>query len=321
MKIDKLMKYETWNMKKKLKSLTPILQYPTLFIVGPTASGKSGLAMELALKLNGEIVCADSQTLRKDLNIGTAKPSDNDRIKVRHHMLDVISPYGRFSVNEFKRLAKQAIIDIRSRGKLPIIVGGSGLYIDALFFNFELEEQIEITEYKQRLEKLSVSELKQIIKDNKYSMPSNTENSRHLIGTILRKGAVYENIEPIAGARIYGILPDDKVLKQRISDRVESMFDSGLVAEVSSVIDKYGQPPENLDAIGYPIVAKYLVGKMTIDEVKERLKNAHWQYARRQKSWFKRNSNIKWFPSDKVALNTIIEELETTLNKSVTIET
>jgi tRNA dimethylallyltransferase len=291
-----------------------------LFIVGPTASGKSRLAMDLALKFNGEIVCADSQTLRKDLNIGTAKPSEQDRKEVAHHLLDIIQPYERFSVNEFKQLALQVISGIQSRGKLPIIVGGSGLYIDALFFNFELEELLENTTYKQELEELSIGELQQIVTDSNFPMPNNKNNPRHLIGVILRKGKVRQNKEPFKGAQIYGILPDDEILKKRINDRVEEMFNNGFVNEVERVIGKYGQPPKALDAIGYPIGSEYLEGDLTLEEAKEKFKTAHWQYARRQKSWFKRNPYIIWSNTGIEAMNTIVKDVEASMNKSVTIE-
>lgn len=282
-----------------------------LFVVGPTASGKSALAMELARKFNGEIICADSQTLRRSLDIGTAKPSQQDQLLIKHHLLDIIEPYERFSVSQFKELAETAISDIRIRGKLPIVVGGTGLYINALFFDYHfcVDRSIYDVEMKQKLESMSVEELQEIIEREGYPMPENLYNPRHLIGVILREGQVHSNDKSIPGALIYGLMPKDEVLKQRIAERVDVMFNRGLVEEVKAVIEKYGNPPQKLDAICYPIIKKYLDGEINLDQTKEMFKKADWQYARKQKSWFKRNKNIQWFQDDKSAFEYIKDEI------------
>jgi tRNA dimethylallyltransferase len=281
-----------------------------IFVVGPTASGKSGLAMELAEKLNGEIICADSQTLRKSLDIGTAKPSKLDQQKIKHHLLDVIEPYERYSVAQFKKLAKEAISDIQGRGKLPIIVGGTGLYINALYFDFDVNEDSSNSKYKTELEQKSVKELQEIIRESEFVMPENMNNPRHLIGVILREGQVRKDIVPVQNALIYGLMPEDEVLKNRISERVMQMFDNGLIEEVRGLILQYGEPPEKLDAIGYPITARLINGEINEMEARNLFVQAHWQYARRQKSWFKRNKNIKWFQEVKQASEHICSEIE-----------
>jgi tRNA dimethylallyltransferase len=281
-----------------------------IFVVGPTASGKSGLAMELAEKLNGEIICADSQTLRKSLDIGTAKPSKLDQQKIKHHLLDVIEPYERYSVAQFKKLAKEAISDIQGRGKLPIIVGGTGLYINALYFDFDVNEDSSNSKYKTELEQKSVKELQEIIRESEFVMPENMNNPRHLIGVILREGQVRKDIVPVPNALIYGLMPEDEVLKNRISERVIQMFDNGLIEEVRGLILQYGEPPEKLDAIGYPITARLINGEINEMEARNLFVQAHWQYARRQKSWFKRNKNIKWFQEVKQASEHICSEIE-----------
>jgi tRNA dimethylallyltransferase len=281
-----------------------------IFIVGPTASGKSGLAMTLAEKFNGEIICADSQTLRKYLDIGTAKPTVQDQEEIRHHLLDVIEPYERFSVASFKKLAEEAIVDIQKRGKIPVIVGGTGLYIDALYFDFEVSEDSSNSRYKKELELKSVKELQEITRDSGFPMPENENNPRHLIGVILRGGKVREDNKPVPNALIYGLMPEDEVLKNRISKRVDKMFDNGLVEEVRRLIADYGVPPAKLDAIGYPIVARMLNGEIDETMAKQLFVHAHWQYARRQKSWFKRNKHIQWFQEVKPAFEHICTEIE-----------
>lgn len=299
-------------MVNREKRQAPATKYrPTIiFIVGPTASGKSELAMELARRINGEIICADSQTVRKYLDIGTAKPSVDDQNQIRHHLLDVIEPYDSFNVNQFKVLAREAVEDIQSRQKTPIIVGGTGLYINSLYFDYELEESKINNDFKQKLDQLSIIELQEIIRNKNFIMPENKENPRHLIGTILRGGKTNQNDTPLSGSLIYGLQPDDETLRVRIDSRVESMFSAGFVSEVQKLVEDFGRPIRRMDAIGYPIVMRYIDGDVNIDEAKQLFKTAHWQYTRRQKSWFKLNPNITWLNNDSSAIGIIIREVK-----------
>ena len=267
-----------------------------VFIVGPTGSGKSKAALTLAQEFDGAIICADSQTVRKGLDIGTAKPTKQDQNLVPHYLLDQVEPYERYSVARFKREATKAIENITKQGKLPIVVGGTGLYIDALFFNYSLKTSKDENR-RQKYESLSVESLQEIVRANNWEMPKNTLNPRHLIGVIMRQGKKFSDREPVADAVIYGILPSDDVLRRRIDRRVEAMFEDGLIMEVQRIVNVYGKPPEKLDAIGYPIVYTYIQGDNTLEKTKAQLKQAHWQYARKQKMWFKRNKSIQWFSS------------------------
>ncbi len=299
-------------MKTEDELGTPIPnpQSPIIFLVGPTASGKSSLAMEMARQLDGEIVCADSQTVRKRLDIGTAKPSLDDQRRVPHHLLDIIGPYDLFSVNQFKLLAASAIVDIQRRQKIPIVVGGTGLYINALYFDYDLQEFEGSDEFKQNLEKLTVGELHEIIQTKGYSVPENKDNKRHLIGTILRAGKTNHNKTPIPGSLIYGLQPDDEELKKRIDNRVEDMFKSGFVQEVLKLLEDFGKPTRRMDAIGYPIVMRYIDGEIGLEEAKQLFKTAHWQYTRRQKSWFKLNPRITWLNNGSDDIDMILREVK-----------
>lgn len=264
---------------------------PIVFIVGTTASGKSDAAMKLAERLPIEIVCADSQTVRKELNIGTAKPSIEEQQAVPHHGLDLIEPYERFSVSAFKIYAESAIKDIISRGNIPVVVGGSGLYIDALYYDYPLQDE----QADDDLEEKSVAELQEIINGQGYPMPENNTNPRHLIGVIRRKGVVHDSTTPREGAIITGMRRSEEKLKQRIQTRVSTMVEHGLVSEVVQIISKHGPPPEKFDAIAYPLVTKYLDGEIDMEDLQQQFARADWQYARRQNAWFKRNKNIAWF--------------------------
>jgi tRNA dimethylallyltransferase len=275
---------------------------PVLYVVGPTASGKTALAIRLAKLLDGEIVCADSQTVRLEMNIGTAKPTLLEMEGIPHHCLDLVEPYEEFTLYQYQKLAKRAIEDIQARGKLPIVVGGTGLYVDALYFDFELPV-IEQGEKAEEYSNLSVDELQQKIKSKGLELPKNDKNPRHLINVLLRAGRAGTQNKPSKDSIIIGLKPERSVLIDRINNRVEAMFDGGFVEEVRGIVSKYGRPPRNFDGIGYRIVMRFLDGEIDTDEAKELFKIADRQYAKRQMSWFKRNNNIEWFETPEKAYN------------------
>jgi len=279
----------------------------TIFIVGPTASGKSDLAMDLARALGGEIIAADSQTIRRGLDIGTAKPSKKDQQEIRHHLIDIVGLRDAFSVADFKERALKALKDIKSRGKLPIIVGGTGLYIDSLFFNYDLQKTSD--QERSDLNKKSIPELQKIIKKLEYKLPINQQNPRHLIGVIMRKGKKPKNNTPIHGALIYGVISTDQQLKGRIKRRIDIMYKKGLVKEVTKLLEKDKKSVSKVDAICYSIVERYIDGKITLEQAKEEHMTAEWHYARKQKSWFRRNPYIKWINNKPEEIEQIIKEL------------
>ena len=152
---------------------------PLIVITGPTGSGKTGLAIELAEKWGGEIVCADSRTVYKGMDIGTAKPTIEERARVPHHLLDIIEPNERFTVHDFQQFARKAIVEIRTRGHIPFLVGGTGLYIDSVVLDYEFpEDDAELREY---LSVKSIGELHSMIKSQHIAIPQNDQNKRHLV--------------------------------------------------------------------------------------------------------------------------------------------
>lgn len=266
-----------------------------LYIVGPTASGKTALSIELAGTYGAEIICADSQTIRRRLDIGTAKPSPQEMRGIKHHMIDIVDPYEVYSLGEYQTLAQSTMLDVARRGHPAIVVGGTGLYIDSLFFDFDrsMLEYEDATPYQD----LKIDQLQSLILKRGYVLPENKLNKRHLINTLVRKGMVGNMHLPDPNSVIVGINPGRDVLIERINARVENMFNNGFVDEVRSIIADYGPPPSLFDAIGYRIVMRMLSGEITEDEAKELFKITDRQYAKRQMSWFKRNPNIQWFPS------------------------
>lgn len=235
---------------------------PLLVIVGETASGKSDLAMELARRFNGEIICADSRTIYKGMDIGTAKPSLEDRAEVPHHMLDIINPNERYSVVEFKTAAQKLIEEISLRGRLPILVGGTGLYIDAVIFNYQFSHT---------------------------DAPRSKDNSRHLDSSVTVKK---HDLRP--NTLVLGMQVERTVLEERIKRRIAAMFDAGFEDEVKKLIELYGTNNEAMSGIGYRTMAKYVRGELTLDEAKDEFVRGDKSLAKRQRTWFKRNKSIHW---------------------------
>lgn len=202
---------------------------PLVVIAGPTASGKSATAMEIAREFNGEIICSDSRTIYKGLDIGTAKPSASDQAEVPHWGLDIATPGDVFTAADFKSYALKAIADIRSRGRLPILVGGTGLYVDGVIFDYEFQKTSP--ELRAELERRSLEELVQYCADNNIALPENEKNRRHVINAIVRNNAEPKGLSsPIDNTLIVGIATDRDVLRQRIRDRAGQLFSDESVA-------------------------------------------------------------------------------------------
>lgn len=273
------------------------MEPPLVVIVGPTASGKSALAVDLAEQFGGEIICADSRTVYKGMDIGTAKPSQQDQARVPHWGLDLVDPNEPFSVADFQTYAFEKIADIRSRGKIPFLVGGSGLYVDAVIFEFKF---IEVdTALRSKLAEMSLEELHQYCIENNINLPENEKNRRHLISAIERNNRILERLpEPQRNSIIVGITTEKEILHKRIHERSEHLFDEGMVEEARALGTKFGWENEAMTGNIYKLVHEFLDGTITKDELKKRNEIADRQLAKRQLTWFKRNPFIKWLELD-----------------------
>jgi len=268
---------------------------PLLVIVGETASGKSELALQLAQQLNGEIICADSWTVRREVNIGTAKPTAEEQAAVPHHLLDVAGPDEDFTAAVFKRLALEAIEDIASRGKLPLLVGGTGLYIDGVVYDFGFLPAGD-REEREALNRLSVAELLAEIEARGLELGGvDTRNKRRLIRLLETNGARPERGKQRSNTVIIGLQTDRTILNDRIEWRVDAMLAAGLEQEVEHLVRRYGWDCEALKGVGYAQWQDYFLGSATLELTRQRIIKATRDLAKRQRTWFKRNEQIQWF--------------------------
>ncbi|HEY4963325.1 MAG TPA: tRNA (adenosine(37)-N6)-dimethylallyltransferase MiaA [Candidatus Saccharimonadales bacterium] len=269
---------------------------PLLVILGETASGKSKLAMELAEQLNGEIICADSWTVRRGVDIGTDKPNEADRKLVPHHLIDIVDPDEEFTAAVYKRLAIKAVEEIDGRGKLPIMVGGSGLYIDSVIFNYGFLEAGD-RRLREKLNEKSLYELLDIISVKRLPLENiDTRNKRRLIRLIESEGAK-PSIDPLRdNTLVVGVSRDSQELKELIVKRVDSMISAGLEAEVRSLVADYGWSCEALKGVGYKQWHGYIDGTKNLEETHQQIITATSNLAKKQRAWFKRNKSIHWYP-------------------------
>lgn len=293
------------------------MQLPRILVIlGPTATGKSDIAVQLALKLNGEVVSADSRQVYKGLDIGTGKVTTAEMQGVPHHCLDIADPKERFTTMDWKLSAEKAIDDILSRGKLPIVCGGTGFYIATLVDNLGFPDVKADTEEQKELELRSPEELFEMLKklDPARAKTIDLKNKRRLSRAIIiakKLGSVPEVVKPLEpkyDSVMIGITsPSNAALKKRIIDRLMARLQAGMVEEATKLHND-GLSYERMDELGleYRYLAQFLQHKITQQELLDTLVTKIWQYARRQKTWFKKDTRIH-FMEQPVNLDKIIE--------------
>jgi tRNA dimethylallyltransferase len=268
---------------------------PLIVIVGPTASGKTSLAISLAEKFGGEIICADSRTVYKGMDIGTAKPTAEEQLRVPHWGLDLVEPNERFTAVDFKLYTEQKIGEIRQRGHVPFLVGGTGLYIDALVFDYQFSTPADGV-LRQKLETMSIEALHEYCSKNNISLPENKANKRYVIRAIEQKSInTKRRTVPIDNTFIVGITTDRDELRTRIENRSEQLFEDGVVEEAIILGKNYGWNSEAMTGNIYPLIHSHLLNEKTLAEIKDRFTTLDWQLAKRQMTWLRRNPHIKWY--------------------------
>ncbi|MEK7142054.1 MAG: tRNA (adenosine(37)-N6)-dimethylallyltransferase MiaA [Patescibacteria group bacterium] len=273
-----------------------------IVILGPTASGKSALGVKIAKKINGEIISADSRQVYKGLNIGSGKITRKEMGDIPHHCIDIISPKKIFTVSDFKKCADKAIEEIFAKNKTPIIVGGTGLYIQAVVDNIILPAVKPNWKLRKELEKKTTEEMFKILKklDPERAKNIDAKNPRRLIRAIeiaktLGKIPNLEAELPSYKVLQIGLkLPND-ILKKNIKKRIKKMLKSGLVAETKK-LKKTGLSWKRIYEFGfeYKYPSLFLQNKINKDEMFVKMLTKNWQYAKRQMTWFKRDKRIKW---------------------------
>lgn len=293
----------TVNLPAMMKNTTAMNKKKVIAVVGATASGKTAYAIELAKKVNGEVVSADSRLVYKGFNIGCAKPSVEEQDGIKHHMMDIVEPEFNYSAGLYETDAKKCIYDILERGKVPVIAGGTGLYFRVLLENYNLPKIEPDYDLRKELNCLSVDELYAILRgldsEGAELIPATDKKKLVRAIEIVKLGKI-----PLKEARgqkeaefeveWLGRNFPRAELYERINRRVDLMFENGIIEETQNLLKKHGRIPNIIYTIGYQEVIAYLDGKLTLEQAKETLKQNTRRYAKRQLTWFRKNNEINW---------------------------
>lgn len=295
-----------------------------LCIVGPTAVGKTKMSIELAKQLNGEIISGDSMQIYRGMDIGTAKATMDERQGIPHHLIDEKNPDEPYSVAAFQQTVRAKMEEIKSRGKLPIIVGGTGLYIKSVLYDYEFAGESESKEIDEaKYGHLSNEELhaKLAAVDEAGAKDIHPNNRKRVIRALeiyetsgVKKSEMIEKQEHkmIYDACLIGLTDDRTVLYDRINKRVDVMYETGLVEEVKALFDQ-GIPAESqsIRAIGYKELYDYFKGLISLEESKELIKRNSRRYAKRQYTWFNNQMDVTWFKVDVQHFDKTVKEVLT----------
>ncbi len=290
-------------------------------VLGPTASGKTDLAVEIAKKVGGEVISADSMQIYKEMDIGTAKPTTEEMQGIKHHLIDIVYPNEEYSVAMFKAQAKALIADMQKRGVVPVICGGTGLYINSITYNLDFTQTKRNEELRGQLEKLSNEELHNRLRqiDENSAQRIHINDKKRLIRQleILNDGESgsgydFNNQNKEYDFVICGIATKRELLYEKINKRVDIMVQKGLFEEAIYIYKKYGDT-QAIKAIGYKEIIENEFSKnsfsLTKEEITEKIKQNTRRFAKRQITWFKRDNRIKWFDATIYNNNNIVSEL------------
>ncbi|WJQ08350.1 tRNA (adenosine(37)-N6)-dimethylallyltransferase MiaA [Geobacillus stearothermophilus] len=279
-------------------------------IVGPTAVGKTRLGIALAKKLGGEIISGDSMQIYKGMDIGTAKVKPDEMDGIPHHLLDIKEPCEPFSVVEFQRLCRALIADISARGRLPIIVGGTGLYIQAAIYDYQFSDAPSDEAYRQALRQLAAEQGVEALHRQLEAVDPESAARIHPrnVRRVIRALEVYHSTgkpfsewqrgqqkQLLYEAAIIGLTAERSVLYRRINERVDQMIAEGLVDEARALYDRGFRDCQAVQAIGYKELYDYFDGRVSLEEAVEQLKQNSRRYAKRQLTWFRNQMPVEWF--------------------------
>ncbi|KAA6452758.1 tRNA (adenosine(37)-N6)-dimethylallyltransferase MiaA [Bacillus swezeyi] len=283
---------------------------PVIVLIGPTAVGKTQLSIMLAASLNAEIISGDSMQIYKRMDIGTAKIKDEEMNGIPHHLLDIKEPTESFSVAEYQEIVRGKMAEIQSRGKLPMIVGGTGLYIQSVLYDYSFTEEAGDPGFRTEMEALSLKKGSDYIhgllkeRDPEAAKSIHPNNMRrviraleilHTTGKTMSDHMELQQKELLYNTALVGLTMDRDVLYDRINKRVDHMMDEGLLEEVKQLYDEKVRNCQSVQAIGYKELYAYLEGKASLPEAVETLKRNSRRYAKRQLTWFRNKMDVAWF--------------------------
>ena len=292
-------------------SLERSLKLPLLIVIlGPTASGKTALSLMLAEAFQGEIVSCDSVAVYREFEIGTAKPSQNERARVPHHLIDVVQPNELFTAGDYSRLARRALDGIRRRNHLPVVVGGTGLYLRALleglFAGPPRSEELR-TRLRERVDEKGASYLHRLLRRLDPAAaeaihPNDVSKMVRAVEICITSHSRVTDMwqqgrDPLQGFHILrvGLNPEREALYERINLRAQQMFEHGLVEETRELMRRWGAAARPLESLGYKQAAQYLGGELSLEQATALAQQAHRNYAKRQVTWFRREPQVHWF--------------------------
>ncbi|MDQ0270133.1 tRNA dimethylallyltransferase [Cytobacillus purgationiresistens] len=279
-------------------------------IIGPTAVGKTALSIELAKRFNGEIISGDSMQIYKTMDVGTAKITEDEMDGIPHYLIDIKEPDESFSAAEFQRIVREKINEISSRGKLPMIVGGTGLYIQSVLYDYQFSEAPSDEAFRKSLEEKAVSLGNEAVHEElmKIDPESGAKIHPNNIRRVIRALEIYhctgktmtdyqqrQTPEPLYDEVLIGLTMDRDLLYDRINTRVNHMMNDGLLPEVRRLYDAGLRDCQSIQAIGYKELYDYLDGQASLEDAVELLKQNSRRYAKRQLTWFRNKMNVSWF--------------------------
>ncbi|WP_459499981.1 tRNA (adenosine(37)-N6)-dimethylallyltransferase MiaA [Bacillus sp. C1] len=279
-------------------------------IIGPTAVGKTKLSIDLAKSLNGEIISGDSMQIYRTMDIGTAKVTPEEMEGIPHYMIDIKNPEDSFSVVEFQELVRGHIQEITERGKLPIIVGGTGLYIQSVLYDYQFTEEAGDPVYREGLEKLAIEhgveyvhkKLQEVDPESAHRIHANNVRRViraleifHTTGQKMSDQLEKQENELLYDVSLIGLTMDREMLYDRINLRVDLMVEQGLLQEVNALYEKGIQDCQSIQAIGYKELYSYFEGCVSLEEAIMQLKTNSRRYAKRQLTWFRNKMDVTWF--------------------------
>ena len=284
-----------------------------IVVCGPTGTGKTKLSIELAKEFNGEIINADSTQVYQEMNIGTAKITEEEKENIPHHLIDKLTLNDDYSIYDFQTDGRSLIDEIRKKNKTPIIVGGSGLYLSALLYDYNLNKN-EFKPNDEELLKLTNKELYDNIHEHQPQIELDLNNRQRLMRYytkyVINKEPYQKENKLLYSVKFIGLTTQREKLYERIDNRVEIMLKTGLLDEVKQLYERYPNSKQLRSTIGYKEIIEYFIDKKTLEEAISAIKQNSRQYAKRQYTWFNNKMSINWFDVDFINFEKTIEEVK-----------